>query len=104
MAITVTNIACMSQMNGPLDLLTCLNTVSGSLLWTMVMYAFIVMFVVGWSQLWGISRGLMLGGFFGSMLGAVLWILSLISTANLFVAVLCWLTGIVLIIVDNNRG
>lgn len=93
----------MQTLTGPLDLLTCLDTVSGSVLWTMVYFAVLILGVVGWAQTWGLTRGMLLGGFFANFFGLVLFVLQLISLGTLFWSVIIWLIGLIMIVIEINR-
>lgn len=103
MVVTITDITCMQQLTTPISLLTCLNTISGSVLWTIVYYAFLAMMVMSWSTVWGITRGMLLGGLFSFLFGLVLFVFQLISINNLFFSLVLWLIGAFLIIIQNNE-
>lgn len=104
MVVTITDISCMQTLSGPIALLRCLDTISGSILWTTVYYALLVMMVISWSTFWGISRGMMLGGLFTFFFGIVLFVFQLLSIANLFFSIAIWLIGVILIVIEMNSN
>lgn len=78
----------------PLDLLTCFDTMSGGVASNIIFLGIMMVFIIGWSLKNGFENGLMIGGFFGVLVGAGFFALGLLSLMTVMIAVILLLLGI----------
>lgn len=76
----VLDYSCISNnVTSPKTMALCLDLVAGNLLFSSVYFGLLVLIVGGWSYVQGPEKGILLGGFFGALIGSGLFFAGLIN-------------------------
>lgn len=95
-------ISCLLSNTSISDLPACMISIFGSSSSAVAFYALIFLFIGGWSLGLGITRGMMIGGFFGVIAGLAAWSAGFIGISNIIVPFIFLLLGILMIQLNKS--
>lgn len=96
-------IACLLTLSVISDVGTCVNSLSGGIIWNIVYIGLLAVFVLGWTVLHNIQIGMMIGGFVMTFIGIGLIALEFLSVYSVMVAIIVCLVGIFLTYMMKNQ-
>jgi len=95
------DIQCLINLTGINGLGQCLITTTGGWLGIAIYYGLLFAIIGGWMIQGSPGKGLMIGGFFGILIGFGMWVLEYISIGNVFISLALMLIGIVITVLTK---
>lgn len=97
------DLSCMDNADNLRDIILCVDLSTGGLVANFVYIVLSIFFITGITLRFGISQGMAIGGFIGSLLGIILFFAQLVSIASVMTVIMLTLIGVLMLVFDMRR-
>lgn len=97
-------LTCILNVMNPFDYVDCLASATNDATFLIIYYGLLAIFIGGWSLGLGLNKGLLVGGFVGSLVGIGFFALKSITIVNVLFGIILFLAGAFLTYEETKRG